>query len=106
MKSAQGADKTGPLAGVPYDGKLTKADGKGLVVGRPRSAGSLRAKPRARHETELGLGSRRKGSSVPDAAYMEKFFNRTQQLWDDYQPDRFISTTACCRFTASRTKSA
>ena len=29
MKSAQGADKTGPLAGVPYDGKLTKADGKG-----------------------------------------------------------------------------
>ena len=27
---AQGADKSGPLAGVPYDGKLTKADGKGL----------------------------------------------------------------------------
>ncbi len=26
---AQGADKSGPLAGVPYDGKLTKADGKG-----------------------------------------------------------------------------
>ncbi|MGN6626020.1 MAG: alpha-L-fucosidase, partial [Tepidisphaeraceae bacterium] len=26
---AQGADKTGPKAGAPYDGKLTKADGKG-----------------------------------------------------------------------------
>ena len=26
---AQGADKTGPLAGVPYDGMLTKADGQG-----------------------------------------------------------------------------
>ena len=26
---AQGADKTGPLAGVPYDGKVTKAEGKG-----------------------------------------------------------------------------
>ena len=26
---AQGADTNGPLAGVPYDGKLTKADGKG-----------------------------------------------------------------------------
>ena len=26
----QGADQDGPLAGVPYDGKLTKADGKGL----------------------------------------------------------------------------
>ena len=28
-----------------------------------------------------------KGSSVPNAAYMEKFFNRTKQLWDDYKPD-------------------
>jgi alpha-L-fucosidase len=27
------------------------------------------------------------GSSVPDAAYMEKFFKRVQQLWDDYNPD-------------------
>ena len=27
---AQGADTNGPFAGVPYDGKLTKADGKGL----------------------------------------------------------------------------
>ena len=29
-----------------------------------------------------------KGSSVPDAAYMEKFFKRTHQLWDDYHPDQ------------------
>ena len=29
METAQRADKNGPLAGVPYDGKLTKADGKG-----------------------------------------------------------------------------
>src|SRR5512138_3214544 len=28
-ETAQGADKEGPLAGIPYDGKLTKADGKG-----------------------------------------------------------------------------
>ena len=27
--TAQGADKDGPLAGVPYDGNLTMADGKG-----------------------------------------------------------------------------
>jgi alpha-L-fucosidase len=25
---------------------------------------------------------------VPDAAYLEKFFKRTKQLWDDYQPDQ------------------
>src|ERR1017187_6500843 len=29
-----------------------------------------------------------KGSSIPDAAYMKKFFKRTQQLWDDYHPDQ------------------
>ncbi|TAL05101.1 MAG: alpha-L-fucosidase, partial [Verrucomicrobia bacterium] len=29
-----------------------------------------------------------KGSSIPDAAYMEKFFKRTQQLWDDYHSDQ------------------
>ena len=29
-----------------------------------------------------------KGSSIPDAAYMEKFFKRTKQLWDDYHPDQ------------------
>jgi alpha-L-fucosidase len=28
-ETAQQADKTGPLAGVPYDGKLTQADGSG-----------------------------------------------------------------------------
>jgi alpha-L-fucosidase len=29
-----------------------------------------------------------KGSGAPDAAYMEKFYKRTKQLWDDYQPDQ------------------
>jgi hypothetical protein len=29
FEPAQGADRDGPLAGVPYDGKLTKADGAG-----------------------------------------------------------------------------
>ena len=84
---AQGADKTGPLAGVPYDGKLTKADGKGLVVGRPRPAGPLRPKSQARLQSPMGMGWL-KVSSIPDAAYMEKFFKRTQQLWDDYHPDQ------------------
>ncbi|HEX7653098.1 MAG TPA: alpha-L-fucosidase, partial [Verrucomicrobiae bacterium] len=29
-----------------------------------------------------------KGSSTPDAAYVEKFYKRVQQLIDDYQPDQ------------------
>ena len=84
---AQGADKAGPLAGVPYDGKLTKADGKGLwwdgldpqdLYAQNHKAGSA-----LQWEWD-GM----KGSSIPDAAYMEKFFKRTQQLWDDYHPDQ------------------
>ena len=31
MNWPRAQDKTGPLAGVPYDGKLTKADGKGKM---------------------------------------------------------------------------
>jgi len=84
---AQGADKTGPLTGVPYDGKLTKADGKGLWWDGldPQDLYAQSHKPGSALQWEWdGM----KGSSIPDAAYMEKFFKRTQQLWDDYHPDQ------------------
>jgi alpha-L-fucosidase len=84
---AQGADKTGPLAGVPYDGKLTKADGKGLwwdgLDPQDLYAQNHQAGTALNWEWD-GM----KGSSIPDAVYMEKFFKRTQQLWDDYHPDQ------------------
>ena len=83
---AQGADKSGPLAGVPYDGKLTKADGKGQWWEGldPQDLYAQNHAPMGYHwEWDAP-----KGSSVPDAAYMEKFFKRTQQLWDDYKPDQ------------------
>ena len=84
---AQGADKTGPFAGVPYDGKLTKADGKGTWWDGldPQDLYAQNHAPGTTLEWEWnGM----KGSSIPDATYMEKFFKRTQQLWDDYQPDQ------------------
>lgn len=84
---AQGADKKGPLAGVPYDGKLTKADGKGQWWEG--------LDPQDLYEQNHVVGERlewtwnlTKGSSIPDAAYMERFFNRTLQLLDDYRPDQ------------------
>jgi len=83
---AQGADKDGPFAGVPYDGKLTKADGKGLWW-EGLDPQDLYAQ---NHAPGKGLNwdwDPNKGSSVPDAAYMTKFFLRTKQLWDDYRPD-------------------
>lgn len=83
---AQGADTSGPLAGVPYDGKLTKADGKGLWWDGldPQDLYAQNHKPGTKLEW---MWDSAKGSSTPDAAYMRKFFLRTKQLIDDYQPD-------------------
>jgi alpha-L-fucosidase len=84
---AQGSDKKGPLAGVPYDGKLTKADGKGRWWDGldPQALYAQEHRPGEKLEWQWDAS---KGSSVPDAATMERFFKRTQQLWDDYRPDQ------------------
>jgi alpha-L-fucosidase len=84
---AQGADKDGPLAGVPYDGKVTKTEGTGQWWDGldPQELYAQNHKPGARLEWSWDPA---KGSSTPDAAYLEKFFKRTQQLWDDYRPDQ------------------
>ena len=83
---AQGADKTGPMAGVPYDGKLTKADGKGLWWDGldPQDLYAQNHKPGTKLVWSWDPAQ---GSSTPDAPYMRKFFLRVKQLWDDYQPD-------------------
>ena len=84
---AQSADKSGPLAGAPYDGKLTKADGKGFWWDG-LDPQDLYAQSHERGSTLQWEWDGMKGSSIPDVAYMEKFFKRTQQLWDDYHPDQ------------------
>ena len=73
LEVARGADTNGPLAGVAYDGKLTKADGKGLWWD-------------GLDPQELYAQSHVKGAKM-DEAYCEKFYLRTKQLWDDYKPD-------------------
>lgn len=83
---AQGADKTGPLAGVPYDGKLTQADGKGQWW-EGLDPQDLYAQ---NHTPGKGLvwdWEADKGSSIPDQAYCEKFYHRTLDLIDKYRPD-------------------
>lgn len=86
FEPAQGADKSGAFAGVPYDVRLTKAEGKGLWWEGldPQDLYAQNHTPGA-YQWEWDAS---KGSSVPDAPYMEKFFKRTKQLWDDYQPDQ------------------
>ncbi len=74
LEAANGSDKDGPMKGVPYDGALTKADGKGQwwdgldpddLYG-PHGAART---PAARK------------------AYEVKWFNRTKDLVDEYRPD-------------------
>ncbi|HTL69616.1 MAG TPA: alpha-L-fucosidase [Lacunisphaera sp.] len=89
---AQGADAKGPLAGVPYDGKLTKADGKGTWWDGydPQDLYAQNHAPAPGFE-KLGSIHKRwnwgNGVTPPDQAYCEKFYNRTIDLIDKYHPD-------------------
>ena len=91
-ETAQRSDKEGPKAGVPYDGNLTKANGKGkwwegydpqdLYAQRhPLSKGS---------EKTSSIHSQwewSNGASVPSKEYCDKFYNRTVDLINHYNPD-------------------
>ncbi|WP_126244286.1 alpha-L-fucosidase [Chitinophaga rhizosphaerae] len=88
-ESAQQSDKKGPLAGVPYDGHLTAAQGKGTwwdgldpqelyVQNHPLS------KPGGYNQQKWEW---KDGASIPSKAYCEKFFKRTRALIDNYDPD-------------------
>ena len=89
---SQGADKKGPLAGVPYDGKLTAADGKGTWWEGfdPQDLYEQRHEPSPGFEDPKTIHARWEwgnGATPPDQAYCEKFYNRTIDLIDKYQPD-------------------
>lgn len=89
---AQGADKDGPLAGVPYDGKLTKADGKGTwwegydpqELYEQRHAPSPDFQDLGKIHSRWNWGN---GVTQPDQAYCDKFYNRTMDLINKYQPE-------------------
>lgn len=89
---AQLADKKGPLAGVPYDGKITKASGKNTWW-NGYDPQELYAQNHPLSENAKDSGSIHKqwnwgaGASVPSKDYCEKFFNRTIELIDRYEPD-------------------
>ena len=90
--TSQGADKNGPLAGVPYDGKLTKADGKGTWW-EGLDPQDLYAQNHPLSEKPSGNSSVHSqwdwgdGASVPTSTYSEKFHDRTIDLIDKYNPD-------------------
>ena len=78
----QMSDKKGDKAGVPYDGKLTKADGKGKWWEGydPQDLYAQNHKP-----GEIQKGGKK--GDPPTQAYIDKFFNRVKDLLDQHHPD-------------------
>lgn len=91
-ETSQGADKSGPYAGIPYDGNLTRADGKGKWW-EGMDPQALYAQGHALSKRGGGDGVQDQqwhwggGASIPDQAYCDKFYNRTRDLIDSYDPD-------------------
>ena len=85
-ETSQGADKTGPLAGVPYDGVLTKADGKGQWW-EGLDPQELYAQAHAPMGLEWDWNNNGHGD-LPSRAYADKFYKRTIELIDKYNPDQ------------------
>jgi len=89
---AQGADKKGDKVGVPYDGKLTKADGKGLWWEGldPQDLYEQNHAPAPGFDQGNKIFSRWSwggGITPPDQAYCDKFYNRTVDLINECKPD-------------------
>ncbi|WP_167607572.1 alpha-L-fucosidase [Maribellus sediminis] len=84
-ETAQGADTTGQYKGVSYDGKLTKADGKGTWW-EGLDPQELYAQ---NHEMSKGWGWEwQKGVITPPSKeYCQNFYNRTMDLINKYNPD-------------------
>ncbi|MDD3323139.1 MAG: alpha-L-fucosidase [Paludibacter sp.] len=91
-ETSQHSDKKGELTGVPYDGKLTKADGKGTwwegldpqelyAQNHTLSEGSENPKT-INQQWEWG-----NGASIPSQAYCDKFYNRTIDMINQFNPD-------------------
>jgi alpha-L-fucosidase len=66
-------DRTGPLAGVPYDGHLTLSDGKGQWW-EGYDPQQLYCRLHGIHEN-------------PDEAYVRNFYDRVRDLVDQHDPD-------------------
>ena len=89
---AQGADKTGDKAGVPYDGKLTKANGKGLWWDglNPQDLYAQNHAPSPDFADSHKIHARwswSNGVTQPDQVYCDKFYDRTADLINRYHPD-------------------
>jgi alpha-L-fucosidase len=66
-------DKTGPLAGIPYDGQLTLEDGRGQWW--------------EGYDPQQLYGGKHGINENPDEEYVRNFYYRVRDLIDQYDPD-------------------
>ena len=91
-ETAQKADTIGALAGVSYDGKLNRHQGKGTwwegldpqeLYAQNHLLSTNNANPEKIHNQWDWVD----GASIPSKEYCNSFFNRTIDLLDTYEPD-------------------
>ncbi len=73
FQTAHGADKSGALAGVPYDGRLTEAEGKNQWW--------------QGFDPQQLYGVKHPFDALPDISYVKNFYDRTRDLIDQHDPD-------------------
>lgn len=91
METAQRSDKKGPKAGIPYDGNVTKADGKGKWWdGMDPQELYAQNHPLSKNSENTGTIHSQwnwgNGVTPPSKAYCEKFYKRTIELINKYDP--------------------
>ena len=91
-EASQGADTTGALAGIPYDGKLTKEDGKGTWWdGLDPQHLYAQNHPLSKKSKENGVTDDqwnwKNGASIPSKTYALNFYNRTVDMINKFNPD-------------------
>jgi alpha-L-fucosidase len=73
FEPAHAADRTGPKTGVPYDGRLTPAEGKGQWWDGL--------------DPQRLYAPKHPADALPDASYVKNFYDRTRDLIDQHDPD-------------------
>ncbi|MHB8655785.1 MAG: alpha-L-fucosidase [Terriglobia bacterium] len=73
FQPSHGADSSGPLAGVPYDGRLTLADGQGQWW--------------QGYDPQQLYAPKHPYDALPDISYVKNFYDRTRDLIDQHSPD-------------------
>ncbi len=92
LETSQHSDKNGELVGVPYDGKLTKTDGKGtwwegLDPQELYAQNHLLSEGSYDINSIFGQWTWGNGASIPSQNYCDKFYNRTVDLINRFNPD-------------------